>query len=143
MFLGINEMRSASSLVALGVALALSAGQAVAATPQEGDSVYQYGRWAVLSPAAGAGQPYVAAVTPDAANNLRPEEGFSPVVLGSEPVVEPPGVVPNPPGNPPPSGDPRGPQPPEVVLNPGPQPPVGDPRTPPVVVQQPPTVVAN
>lgn len=88
MFLGINEMRSASSLVAVGVALALSAGQAVAATQQEEDSVYQYGRWAVLSPAAGAGEPYVAAMTPDAANNLRPEEGFGPELTAVEvPVV--------------------------------------------------------
>ncbi|MCO6411887.1 MAG: hypothetical protein J5I92_04005 [Thiogranum sp.] len=130
-------MRSASSLVAVGVALALSAGQAVAATQQEEDSVYQYGRWAVLSPAAGAGEPYVAPLTPDAAYNLRPEE-FGPEVdllsSGPQPPTppEPPVVVPNPPDNPPPVGDPRTP-PPVVVPNPGTQPPVGDPRTPRVV----------
>lgn len=103
-------MRSASSLVGLGLALALGAGQVVAATQQEEDSVYEYGRWAVLSPAAGVGEPYIAALTPDAANNLRPEEGFSPVVLSSEPVPQPPVVT-----------DPRDrlpPQPPPVVTDP-------------------------
>ena len=37
------------------------------------DSVYEWGRWALLSPAAG-GEPYVAALPPDAANNARPGE---------------------------------------------------------------------
>jgi len=82
-------MKLKTNLVALGVVVALGAGQqVVAGQKKEQDSVYQWGRWAVLSPAAGGPPPYVAALEPDAVNNARPEEAeeFSPKVLG---LVEP------------------------------------------------------
>ena len=136
-------MKLKTNLVAIGVVVALGAGQqVVAAQKKEEDSVYQWGRWAVLSPAAGGPPPYVAALAPDAVNNARPEEAeeFSPKVLGlvePEPPptpVEPPVVVPNPPGEPPPTGDPRNNPPPVVPVPivvpnpPGAPPPTGDPR---------------
>ena len=126
-------MKLKRHLIAIGVVVALGAGQqGVAAQKNEEDSVYKWGRWAVLSPAAGSPPPYVAALEPDAVNNARPEEAeeFSPKVLGAEPPV----VEPNPPGEPPPGGDPRGnpppvASPPIVVPNPpGAPPPTGDPR---------------
>jgi len=76
-------MNTARSLVALGVVLALGSSQAVwAAQQKEEDSAYQWGRWAVLSPAAG-GEPYVAPQEPDAARNARPGEAdeFQPKAL--------------------------------------------------------------
>jgi hypothetical protein len=84
-------MKLKTNLVAIGVVVALGAGQqVVAAQKKEQDSVYKWGRWAVLSPAAGGPPPYVAALEPDAVNNARPEEAeeFSPQVEGSE--VQPP-----------------------------------------------------
>lgn len=91
-------MKLKTNLVALGVVVALGAGQqVVAGQKKEQDSVYQWGRWAVLSPAAGGPPPYVAALEPDAVNNARPEEAeeFSPKVLG---LVEPePPIPPEPP----------------------------------------------
>ncbi len=131
-------MNSRTRLVTLGLVLALGAGQeAWAAQQKVEDSVYQWGRWSVLSPAAG-GEAYKAALAPDAANNARPGDAseFQPVVasVGTQPVqpVQPPIVVPNPPGALPPPGDPRTLPvvilPPVVVPNPpGSQPP-GDPR---------------
>ncbi|MDT8387423.1 MAG: hypothetical protein RQ736_07910 [Thiogranum sp.] len=131
-------MNTTRHFAMLGLALVVSAGQSlVSAQENEQDSVYSYGRWAVLSPAAGGIEPYVATDTPVALNNTRPEEPFGPTVLAigidpstPPPVVVPPNpppiIVPNPPGNPPPVGDPR---PPVVVPNiPGTPPPVGDPR---------------
>ena len=122
-------MNSTKSLVALGVMLALGAGQQVWAQDKEEDSVYQWGRWAVLSPAAG-GEPYVPPVIADAANNARPGDAsqFQPELAGvSTPPpgpAEPPIAVPGPVD--PPGGDPRG-LPPIAV--PGPSvPPGGDPR---------------
>lgn len=53
--------------------MACMAAPVTAETEGDDDSVYSYGRWAVLSPAAGGGEPYVAALMP-AAENLRPEE---------------------------------------------------------------------
>jgi hypothetical protein len=94
-------MKLRTNLVAIGVVVALGAGQqVVAAQKKEEDSVYQWGRWAVLSPAAGGPPPYVAALAPDAVNNARPEEAdeFSPKVLLGE--VEPP-EPPEPPIEPP------------------------------------------
>lgn len=108
----------------LGALLALGAGQSVFVAA-EADSVYEWGRWAVLSPAAGGSAPYHAALTPDAKYNARPEDAneFSPKVLGfgsPEPVpgpIEPPG------------GDPRDRLPPGIEPVPGPtEPPGGDPR---------------
>jgi hypothetical protein len=95
------NMKLRTNLVAIGVVVALGAGQqVVAAQKKEEDSVYQWGRWAVLSPAAGGPPPYVAALAPDAVNNARPEEAdeFSPKVLLGE--VEPP-EPPEPPIEPP------------------------------------------
>ena len=98
------RMKSLKRVAALGLVLALSAGQqAWAAQQQEEDSVYRWGRWAVLSPAAG-GDSYEGQVTPDAANNARPGEAseFQPVVaaIGTPPVppVQPPSIGPDPGG---------------------------------------------
>ncbi|GMQ88172.1 MAG: hypothetical protein BMS9Abin08_1399 [Gammaproteobacteria bacterium] len=89
----IHNMNSKTSLVALGLVLALGAGQeAWAAQQKEEDSVYQWGRWSVLSPAAG-GDAYKAALAPDAANNARPGEAdeFQPEVASvGTPPIEPP-----------------------------------------------------
>ena len=89
------RMKSLKRVAALGLVLALGAGQQAWATQQkEEDSVYQWGRWSVLSPAAG-GDSYQAALTPDAANNARPSDAdeFQPKVasVGTTPV--PPPVV--------------------------------------------------
>ncbi len=76
-------MNTTKKLVVAGIALALGMGTAAnAAQKKEEDSAYKWGRWAVLSPAAG-GEPYVAPLTPDAANNARPGDAdeFQPVVL--------------------------------------------------------------
>jgi len=98
------NMNSKTRLITLGLVLALGAGQEAWATQQkEEDSVYQWGRWSVLSPAAG-GEAYKAALAPDAANNARPGDAdeFQPVVASvGTPPVEPPPVEP-PPVEPPP-----------------------------------------
>jgi hypothetical protein len=133
-------------MLALGLVLAFGAGQqAWAAQQQEDDSVYRWGRWAVLSPAAG-GDSYEGSETPDAANNARPSDAsaFQPEIasVGVPPAqpTQPPVLVPNPPGNPPPSGDPRGTPPPIIspIVVPNPPvtaPPSGDPRgTPPPIL---------
>jgi len=132
-------MKRTMRLVAVGLVLAFSVGQeAWAAQQKEEDSVYRWGRWAVLSPAAG-GEAYTAAVTPDAANNARPGEAieFQPEVasVGTAPIPPVPLnpiVVINPPGQPPPTGDPRdGLLLPPVAIPTNPpsvQPPSGDPR---------------
>ena len=147
------HMKFSMRLVAL--VLVFGASQEVwAAQQKENDSVYRWGRWAVLSPAAG-GDSYKSSVTPDAANNARPGDAveFQPEVasIGVPPgsPLQPPVVTPNPPGTSPPPGDPRGPPvvvvvpPPVVTPNPpGISPPPGDPRGSPVVVVVPPPVVA-
>ncbi|MGD2074897.1 MAG: hypothetical protein PVI91_02935 [Gammaproteobacteria bacterium] len=121
-------MKRSGCLVGLGVVLALGAGQSVCVAE---DSVYEWGRWAVLSPAAGGPAPYDAALSPDAKYNARPEEAneFSPKVLGG--VQPPPSGSPEPVPGPeePPGGDPRDRLPPLVEPVPGPaEPPTGDPR---------------
>ncbi len=135
-------MNTTRHFAMLGLALVIGTGQSlVSAQEKEQDSVYSYGRWAVLSPAAGGIEPYVATDTPVALNNTRPEEPFGPTVLVADtdpstpppvvvPPTAPPVIVPNPPGNPPPDGDPRPSAPPPVVVPnlPGTPPPVGDPR---------------
>jgi len=98
---GMNHMKSGIRLVAIGLVLASSAGQqAWAAQQKEEDSVYRWGRWAVLSPAAG-GDSYEESVTPDAANNARPGDAqeFQPEVasVGVPPPVQPPVQPPGPP----------------------------------------------
>jgi hypothetical protein len=85
-------MNSKHTLVAMSVALALGAGQpAIAADGDDEDSVYQWGRWAVISPAAG-GPEYVARLTPDAVNNARPEDAdeFDPKIEEQSVEPEPP-----------------------------------------------------
>lgn len=112
-----------------GVLLSAQAVTVMAASEQ--DSPYRWGRWAVLSPAAGGSEPFVAAVEPGATNNALPGEWDNPSVTESV-SVSPPVVVPNPPGNPAPPGDPRQSviEPPVVVPNPGgTAPPTGDPRS--------------
>jgi hypothetical protein len=138
-------MMSSKCLVGLAIGLVVGLVEcASAAQNKEEDSAYRWGRWAVLSPAAGGAEPYVAVNTPGSDFNARPGEAsdFDPeiVVLGGEPPPpveppqppQPPVVVPNPPGEPAPPGDPRGAPivgPPVVVPNPpGAQPPSGDPR---------------
>jgi hypothetical protein len=135
-------MRSLRRIGYLVAATILGISQAGMAQAKEEDSAYQWGRWAVLSPAAGGAEPYVAPDTPGAEFNARPGDAsqFQPEILSVGTPSGPPGVVPNPPGNPPPSGDPRGTPPPiippGVVSNPpGSVPPTGDPRgSPPPIV---------
>jgi hypothetical protein len=118
-------------LITIGLALA-SAHPVMAAQQSEADSAYKWGRWAVLSPAAGGSEPYAEAATPGADFNARPGEAepFQPLLAGSGggPIVSPPTVAPNPPGAPPPIGDPRL-RPPGISPNPiGSEPPLGDGR---------------
>ena len=122
------------AMLAAGIGLFVAQG-AVAAQP-EADSAYRWGRWAVLSPAAGGAEPFVAAVTPGADYNARPNDAdaFDPKFTVNEaPGYQPPIVVPNPPGSPPPVGGPRGglttPEPGVVQNPPGAAPPVGGPRS--------------
>jgi len=82
-------MNTAKKRVVAGVALALLLGSAASSADE--DSAYQWGRWAVLSPAAG-GEPYVERLSPAAANNLRPNDidGTTPEILSGGPGVRPP-----------------------------------------------------
>jgi hypothetical protein len=128
-------MRSLRRIGYLVAATILGISQAGLAQAKEEDSAYQWGRWAVLSPAAGGAEPYVAPDTPSAEFNARPGDAsqFQPEILSvgtaPEPPVQPPIVVPNPPGQPPPPGGPRGTIPPVVTPNPpGAPPPTGGPR---------------
>lgn len=94
------------------------AGAAVAGAPgEESDSVYSWGRWETLAPAAG-GVPDVSALQLETGVELRPGDAAvltpglrsdPPGDGGSEPPaqVEEPVVVPNPPDSAPPVGDPR------------------------------------
>lgn len=124
-------MNTAKKYVIAGFALSMVLGSvANAANKKDEDSVYQWGRWAVLSPAAG-GANYVAPPTPDVAFNARPgDPGFQPEVevqIVNPPVFpQPPVVVPNPPGAQPPIGDGRI-RPPVVVGSPT-NPPIADGR---------------
>ena len=75
-------MNTAKKCVIAGFALSMILGSVANAAnkKKEEDSVYQWGRWAVLSPAAG-GAPYVAPPAPDVAFNARPgDPGFQPKV---------------------------------------------------------------
>ncbi|HHJ13550.1 MAG TPA: hypothetical protein ENJ79_04120 [Gammaproteobacteria bacterium] len=77
-------MKTTISLLAAGVILAMGSAASPAAPGKEDDSAYKWGRWAVLSPAAGQREP-VARLTPQAANNARPGEAdpFDPKVQDS------------------------------------------------------------
>lgn len=68
-------MNTTSKLVVAGIALALGLSSAADAAnkKKEEDSAYKWGRWAVLSPAAG-GEPYVARLEPEAVHNARPHD---------------------------------------------------------------------
>jgi len=128
-------MRSRRRIIYLAAATILGISQTGLTQAREEDSAYQWGRWAVLSPAAGGAEPYVAVNTPGAEFNARPGDAsqFQPEILSTEtpppPPVQPPIVVPNPPGQPPPPGGPRGTIPPVVTPNPpGAPPPTGGPR---------------
>jgi len=143
-------MHAFGRVILIGFVLLMGAGQTVWAEQGEAqDSVYKWGRWAVLSPAAG-GEPYVAALSPDASNNARPGEAseFQPEVESTSAVI-PPGIGPvdpgQPPGNlppppPPPSVPPPGVgpiDPPAINLPPPPPPGVG-PIDPPAINLPPP-----
>ncbi len=76
-------MNTAKKLIVVSVALALGMSSAAnAAAQKEQDSAYEWGRWAVLSPAAGGDEPYVAGLEPGAVYNARPgdAEEFDPKV---------------------------------------------------------------
>lgn len=88
-------MNTIRGLTTLGLVLALGASQSAWAAEKEDDSVYSYGRWAVLSPAAGGAEPFVAGLTPQAVNNARPQDAdeFDPkALLAVAPVEPPPGI---------------------------------------------------
>ena len=110
-------------LIALAVVVTTVASQSAVARETAEDSAYQWGRWAVLSPAAG-GQPYQAPLAPGADNNYRPGDFFDPELQAqTTPPTPVPIVTPNPPGSLPPGSDPRGSNPiftpPVAVPNPG------------------------
>jgi len=120
-------MSANKHLIALAISTALAIGQSALAQEPAGDSAYQWGRWAVLSPAAG-GEPFRAPDDPGADYNVRPGDLYGPEVLSTQapPVIQtPPQVVANPPGQLPPIGDGRV-RPPAPT--PGSQPPIGDGR---------------
>jgi len=125
-------MSANKHLTALAISTALVIGQSALAQEPAGDSAYQWGRWAVLSPASG-GEPFSGPDEPGADFNVRPGDLFSPELAssgGSLPPVtlSPPSVVPNPPGALPPIGDGRE-RPITTTPNPpSTQPPIGDGR---------------
>lgn len=141
---GFFDMHAFRKVAVLGFGLLMGSGQTVSAEQEKAqDSVYTWGRWAVLSPAAG-GEPYVAALAPDAANNARPGEAeeFQPIVIlpGVGPIdpEQPPIDLPPPP--PPPATPPPGVgpiDPPAINLPPPPPPGVG-PIDPPAINLPPP-----
>jgi len=100
-------MLSAKRVIYLAAGMVLGVSQTVLAASNEEDSAYQWGRWAVLSPAAGGAEPYVAVDTPGADFNARPGDAseFQPELASVEtpvvpPIERPPGVVPVDPGQP-------------------------------------------
>jgi hypothetical protein len=66
------------SVVLIAGAAVFAAAGVSASQQKKEDSAYRWGRWAVLSPAAGGTEPYVAAATPGSDFNPRPcdSEGF-------------------------------------------------------------------
>ncbi|TCK17625.1 hypothetical protein DFR30_0860 [Thiogranum longum] len=68
-------MNTARNIIVASIALALGLSSvADAAKKKEEDSAYKWGRWAILSPAAGGPETYVAKLTPEAAHNTRPQD---------------------------------------------------------------------
>jgi hypothetical protein len=100
-------------IIALAVTTVLTVGQSALAQEPAGDSAYQWGRWAVLSPAAG-GEPFRAPDDPGAEFNVRPGEFYGPEVQSTlAPPVNPPITDP---------GDRPRPTPPPIVNDPGDRP---------------------
>lgn len=93
-------------LVMVATAAGVWAGCGAAMAQQkEEDSAYRWGRWAVLSPAAGGAEPFVAALEPGSQFNPRPEDpGFN-----KTPELIPPSPADDPRDRPPPqlTDDPR------------------------------------
>jgi hypothetical protein len=114
-------MRSQRPIVYLAAAAILGICQTGLAQAKEEDSAYHWGRWAVLSPAAGGAEPYVAAKTPGAEFNARPGDAsqFQPEILsvGTAPVT--PGIGDVNPDIPVVTVPPSPPPPPPVALEPG------------------------
>ena len=83
-------MSASKHIRVLVMTAALAVGQSAVAQEPAGDSAYQWGRWAVLSPAAG-GEPFRAPDEPGADFNVRPGELYGPEVvsLGAPPVSPP------------------------------------------------------
>ena len=82
-------MNTSKKMIVASIALALGVSSAAnAAAQKEEDSAYEWGRWAVLSPAAGGNEPYVAGLEPGAVNNARPGDAdeFDPDVEEPDPV---------------------------------------------------------
>lgn len=85
-------MNTSKKMIVAGIALALGmSSSANAAAQKEEDSAYEWGRWAVLSPAAGGDEPYIAALEPGAVNNARPGDAdeFDPEVERPDPIDNP------------------------------------------------------
>lgn len=97
-------------LTGLAMVAALAFGQSAVAQEPGEDSAYQWGRWAVLSPAAG-GEPFRAPDAPGSDLNARPSDAdaFQPEV-GS--ITQAPPIVSDP-------GDRPRPTPPPVINDPG------------------------
>lgn len=93
-------------LIAMATTVVLTLGQSAFAQQPAGDSAYQWGRWAVLSPAAG-GEPFRAPDSPGADFNVRPGDLYGPEVLSI-----------NTPPVPPVADDPRDRLPPRPTLPP-------------------------
>ncbi len=85
-------MKPVKQTVVVGIALALGMTSAAdAATQKEEDSAYQWGRWAVLSPAAGGSEPYAAGISPVSQNSPRPETAleYDPEILDDDATDDP------------------------------------------------------
>lgn len=103
-------MFSAKNVIYLTASVVLATSQtALAVQGTEADSAYRWGRWAVLSPAAGGAEPYVAVAAPGVVYNSRPGDAsqFQPEVANIEgPIDDPRDRLPPPPP-PPVADDPR------------------------------------
>lgn len=82
-------MKAVKSLITASVLLALGSVATAGAAEKEEDSAYQWGRWAVLSPAAGGVETFVAVRAPGADFNNRPGEA-TPFQPETNPVADDP-----------------------------------------------------
>ena len=122
-------MSANKHLIALAISTVLAIGQSALAQEPAGDSAYQWGRWAVLSPASG-GEPFRAPDAPGADFNVRPGDLYGPEVASFDAPPQRPIAVP---GFPPPTGGlrPPGSQPgTPPAITPGTPPPSGGLRPP-------------